>query len=341
MKKTPKILIIRFSAIGDIVLTTPIIRCLKKQLIGSEIHFCTKKQNDTFISTNPYLDKVHFLENSLSDLIKRLKAEKFDYIIDLHNNLRTRVIKARLWNAKSYTFNKLNWKKFLYVRFKMESMPNKHVVDRYFDTVKKLGVTNDNEGLDYFIPEKDEVEKNWLPETHQGEYVVFAIGGSFATKRLPTKKIIEVCDKINQPIILLGGKDDSIVANEIEKFFDQSNSTSILEEALKVNFNKKTVIFNGCGKFNLNQSAFLAKNSRAVFTHDTGMLHISAAFKKEIFSIWGNTTPELGFYPYQTKFTIFEVKNLACRPCSKLGHDQCPKGHFKCMNNIKFDFYLP
>jgi hypothetical protein len=103
----------------------------------------------------------------------------------------------------------------------------------------------------------------------------------------------------------------------------------------------KTEIFNGCGKFNLNQSAFLLKESKAVFTHDTGLMHIASAFKKEIFSIWGNTVPEFGMYPYQTKFTIYENKNLDCRPCSKIGFDKCPKGHFKCMNDQVFDIYFP
>ena len=105
--------------------------------------------------------------------------------------------------------------------------------------------------------------------------------------------------------------------------------------------NKKTKIFNLVGKLSINESASIIKNSKKVYTHDTGMMHIAAAFKKYTFCIWGNTVPEFGMYPYDTTFTIFEVPDLKCRPCSKIGFDKCPKGHFKCMNDQKFDFFFP
>ena len=98
--------------------------------------------------------------------------------------------------------------------------------------------------------------------------------------------------------------------------------------------NKKAFVFNGCGKFSINQSAYLLKNAKEVHTHDTGMMHIASAFNKDIVSYWGNTTPEFGMYPYKTKFTIIENKNLSCRPCSKIGFQECPKGHFKCMKEL-------
>ncbi len=339
MKEKPKILILRFSSIGDIVLTTPVIRCLKQQL-DAEIHYFTKPGFKGILEENPYIDKVHLLDDKLSKNIKKLKKEKFDYIIDLHNNIRTRFIKFKL-HRKSYSFRKLNFEKWLFVKFKINKLPNVHIVDRYMDTVAALGVTNDDKGLDYFVPDKDEVEADWLPESHQGEYVAFAIGGQHATKKLPIERMIELCDRINKPIVLLGGKEDVEAAESIENFFRKTEKSAPYEESLETKLNKKAIIFNGAGKFNLNQSASIVKNSRWVFTHDTGMMHIAAAFKKEIFSIWGNTVPEFGMYPYKTKFTIFENKKLNCRPCSKIGYDQCPKGHFKCMKEVVFDFYLP
>lgn len=334
-----KVLILRFSSIGDIVLTTPVIRCLKKQGQKFEVHYCTKKGFKGLLEQNPYVDKVHVLENSLGELLGSLKKEKFDYIIDLHTSLRSFMIKKRL-GVKSYSFNKLNFKKYLLVNFKINKMPNVHIVDRYMDTVKPLGIKNDDEGLDYFFPEKDEVENDWLPEGHRKGYSAFAIGGQHATKKLPINKMIELCSKINGPIILLGGKEDEKDAIALEKFFDRSQTSDSTEKILGEELNQKVDIFNGVGKFNLNQSASIVKNADNVFTHDTGVMHIAAAFKKEVFSIWGNTTPNFGMYPYQTKFTIFEVNNLNCRPCSKIGHAACPKGHFKCMNEQKFDFYL-
>jgi ADP-heptose:LPS heptosyltransferase len=333
-----KILIIRFSSIGDIVLTSPVPRNIKKTLSDAEVHFCTKKQFAGIVENNPYIDKVKILEGDLKELIKDLKKEKYDFIVDLHNNLRTRIIKARL-GVKSSTFNKLNFEKWLLVNLKVNKMPNIHIVDRYMNTVKELGVTNDEQGLDYFIPDKDEIELEWLPESFRQGYVAFVIGAAHATKRLPVEKMIELCDRINKPIVLLGGKEDAENGEKITKFFERIKENITYEEGL-LELNKKSEVYNACGKFNLNQSASLVKNAKVVFSHDTGLMHIAAAFKKEIISIWGNTTPFFGMYPYKTKFTVLENNKLSCRPCSKIGYKKCPKGHFRCMNDIVFDFYV-
>lgn len=333
-----KILIIRFSSIGDIVLTTPVIRRCKTEVENAEVHFCTKASYAAILESNPYLDKVYTLDYSLKKLTQKLKRERYDFVIDLHHNLRTRYIKNSL-NVKSGTFNKLNLEKWLLVNLKINRLPNVHIVDRYLQAGTKIGLTDDDLGLDYFIPEKDEVPLDWLPETHRTKYVAFAIGGQHTTKKLPVNKMIELCDRINGPVVLLGGREDIEAGEKVASFFNHPTDEHYLEGLSELN--KKTVIFNACGKFNLNQSASIIKQARYVFTHDTGLMHIAAAFKKEIFSIWGNTVPSFGMYPYQTRFTIFENKSLGCRPCSKIGHNSCPKGHFKCMNEISFDFYLP
>ncbi|HMQ00293.1 MAG TPA: glycosyltransferase family 9 protein [Cyclobacteriaceae bacterium] len=334
-----KILILRFSSIGDIVLTTPVIRALKVQLDDAEIHYCTKQQYAGIVNSNPYLTKVHVYNGKLNELISSLKKENFDCIIDLHHNLRTAIIKLRL-GVKAYSFNKLNYEKWLRVNLKIDKLPNVHIVDRYMDTVKALGVKTDDLGLDYFIPEKDEVPRDWLPKTHQKEFVVFALGAQHQTKKLPLPRMIELCDKINKPIILLGGKEDAETGTQLAAFFERKPEHEAYEEGLS-KLNKKTIIFNACGSFNLNQSASIVKQARYVFTHDTGLMHIAAAFRKEIFSIWGNTIPAFGMYPYKTKFTVLENNKIDCRPCSKIGHQACPKKHFKCMNEIVFDFWLP
>jgi len=225
------------------------------------------------------------------------------------------------------------------VNFKINKLPSLHIVDRYLNTVQPLGVKADALGLDYFIQDKDEVPLEWLPETHREGFVAYAIGAQHNTKKLPVARMIELCDKINKPIVLLGAQEDYPIAEQIRIFFERPLA-SVYESGLE-ELNKKTTIYNACGKFNLNQSASLIKSARYVFAHDTGLMHIAAAFKKEIFSIWGNTIPEFGMYPYRTKFTVLENKKIDCRPCSKIGHQVCPKGHFKCMNEIVFDFYLP
>ncbi|MCX6290869.1 MAG: glycosyltransferase family 9 protein [Bacteroidetes bacterium] len=320
----PKFLILRFSSIGDIVLTTPVIRCIKQQVKNAEVHYATKKTFSEIIEHNPYIDKKIFLEENLSGLIHELKKEKYDYIIDLHHNLRTWLIKSRL-GVKAFSFDKINFEKWLIVNFKINRLPRVHVVDRYMETVKSFNVTNDGLGLDYFITEQDEHVLKMLPASHQNGFIGFVIGANHTTKKLPNEKIISICKKLTQPVILLGGTEDFQNGEDIEK----TVSASIGGHP----------IFNAAGKYRINESAALVKHASHIITHDTGLMHIAAAFKKEITSVWGNTIPEFGMSPYYGAMnkgnrTLVELKSLSCRPCSKLGYDHCPKKHFKCMTEL-------
>jgi len=310
-----KFLIIRFSSIGDIVLTTPVIRCLKQQVPEAEVHFLTKQNFRSIVQHNPYIDKVMLLEHSFELMIHELQQENYDYIIDLHHNLRTLRIKRAL-KVKSYSFNKLNFHKWVRTALRINILPKVHIVDRYLATVKSFGVKNDGQGLDYFIPAKDEVKTEDIPTSHQFGYIGVVIGAAHNTKKLPIHKLKELCSNINHPIILLGGPEDKNAGDEIASV-----------DEIK--------IYNACGKFNLNESADLVRKAKVIVTHDTGLMHIAAAFKKVIISVWGNTVPSFGMTPYygdyQNKETRFEVEKLWCRPCSKIGYSKCPLGHFKCM----------
>jgi len=312
-----KILIVRFSSIGDIVLTTPVVRCIKQQLKNAEVHYLTKKKFADVIDPNPYIDKLYTINEDVSEIILLLKKENYDYIIDLHHNLRTLKLKRALGKA-SFSFDKLNWEKFLIVNFKINKLPNKHIVDRYFETVESIGVKNDGKGLNYFIAEKDIVNIKQLlsPFFHAG-YDVLVVGGSYYTKRIPLNKLVEIC-KINaRPLVLLGGTEDKEIARRVAMAF-------------------KEKVMDLCGDLNLNQSASIIYQSQKIITSDTGLMHIAAAYKKNIISVWGNTIPEFGMGPYMPgeNSKILEVNGLPCRPCSKLGYRKCPKGHFKCMNDI-------
>ncbi|MFH1320629.1 MAG: glycosyltransferase family 9 protein [Bacteroidota bacterium] len=316
-----KILIIRFSSIGDIILTTPVIRCIKQQFEGeTEIHYLTKKKFASILEANPYITKLHTIEDKVSEVTSSLKGVQFDYVIDLHNNIRSALVKRKL-KGLSFTVNKINLRKWLMVNFKINRLPDVHIVDRYMDTLKLFSVKNDCNGLDYFIPDKEEVDLSSLPESHREGYLGFAIGAKHKTKCLPLDKIISICKKIGKPIVLLGDADDK-------------------EKAETIKGSVGNTIFNACGKYSINQSASLVRQAEKIITHDTGLMHVAAAFKKDIVSVWGNTIPEFGMYPYLTGTgvggmgTIIEIKNLSCRPCSKLGFKKCPKKHFKCMNLI-------
>ena len=318
-----KILVIRFSSIGDIVLTTPVIRCLKNQISDAEIHVLTKKKFSGLYKTNPYINKVYEYDDSLKKNIEELKLENYDYIVDLQKNKRSLRVTRALHRPHS-SFPKLNFKKFLLTTFKINLMPDIHIVDRYFKAVEKLGVKNDYQGLDFFISEKNNYTLSELPEDFQNGYHAFVIGGTYKTKILPAVKVIEVIKKLNEPVILLGGPDDVERANEIIS----AVSCQLLAISL-------------VGKINLEQSASIVKNAKSVLTNDTGLMHIAAAFHKNVVSVWGNTVPELGMYPYlpkeKEKCHIVECKDVKCRPCSKLGFKECPRRHFKCMMEIDCD----
>lgn len=308
-----KILVVRFSSIGDIVLTSAVVRCLKKQL-NCELHFVTKSAYADFVQANKYVDKVISFEQEITEVLSELKQEQYDFVVDLHRNLRSVRLKRAL-KKPSATFPKLNRQKFLYTNFKMDVMPDIHIVDRYFKAVEPLGVVNDGEGLDFFITEAHDVVLSEL--NIQPPFVTFCIGAQFATKQLPVKKMIELIQQYKETIVLVGGPTDEEMAQSIEQACENT--------------------INLCGKLSIQQSASILQQAQAIITHDTGMMHIAAAFKKPIVSIWGNTTPQLGMYPYLPKhkerYAIQEVNDLWCRPCSKIGYDKCPKGHFNCMNH--------
>ena len=320
-----KILIIRFSSIGDIVLTTPVLRCIRQQKPDAEIHLLTKAAYRAVVAHNPRIDKVFYLEDDLDTIIGELKKEKYDYVADLHHNLRTLRVKQALGVKESYSFPKLNVQKWMLTALKIQALPDKSIVDRYFEAVKPLGIRNDGKGLEYFIPENAATTEDDIPLGHRLGYVGCVIGGSYETKKLPAEQWIRFCKEVPYPVVLLGGPEDRELGQQIT----QADPGKI---------------YNSCGKFNLNESADLVRRARVVVSNDTGLMHIAAAFDKPIVSLWGNTVPEFGMFPYYgwnnlrervaPQSAIVERRKLYCHPCSKLGYSKCPKGHFKCMREL-------
>jgi len=310
-----KILVIRFSSIGDIVLTTPVVRCLKQQL-GAEIHFLTKKQFAPLLEANPNVDRTFTIQKNVQEVLPELRQQGYDCVVDLHKNLRTAQVRLGLFfKPKWLAFNKLNIEKWLLTALKINRLPKVHIVDRYLAATAPLGLKNDGLGLDFFIAPTENPAA--LSSGLAKPYIAFAIGAQFQTKRLPKTKIVEICQGLQAPVVLLGGKDEAAEGSEIAA---QSGGH----------------VVNLCGKLSLQASAAVVRDADLVITHDTGMMHIAAAFQRKILSIWGNTVPALGMYPYygpanEDRNTSFEVGGLGCRPCSKIGHAVCPKGHFKCM----------
>lgn len=319
-----KLLVIRFSSIGDIVLTTPVLRCIKNKYPDATVHYLTKVAYGPLLINNPHIDKLFYLEADLKSVVEELKKEKYDHIIDLHHNARTMRVKKAL-QVKSTSYPKLNIQKWLLTTFRINRMPDKSIVERYLETVRHLGVTNDTKGLDYYLPTDKKLANTDIPMSHWGGFVGCVIGGSYNTKQLPVEKWKEFCRTVPFPVMLLGGPEDMQAGNEIAEL-------------------DRIRIYNSCGKFSLNESAELVKYARVIVSNDTGLMHVAAAFKKPIISLWGNTSPDMGMFPYygynnlrdrvSPLSVIMENRSLGCHPCSKLGYKRCPRGHFKCMNEL-------
>jgi ADP-heptose:LPS heptosyltransferase len=311
-----KILVLRFSSIGDLVLISPVLRCLKLQL-GAEVHVLTKKRFASVLAANPHIDGLHTFEQEPGEVWPQLKTEHFDHIIDLHKNLRSWRVRLAL-RLPGRSFRKLNLEKWLLVNTGINCLPDIHIVERYMEAAAPLGVRYDGAGLEHFIAPEDEVDI----ATAFGvkEYLAVAIGAAHATKRMPESLIAEVCGDFSWPILLLGGPEDGEAGERI---------------ASKAGVH----VQNTCGKLRLQQSASLVRQARVVLSPDTGMMHLAAAFRRPLVSVWGSTVPAFGMWPLypaedKTLHILLEVTNLSCRPCSKIGFEQCPKGHFKCMNGI-------
>ena len=319
-----KFLVIRFSSIGDIVLTTAAIRCLKQQVPDAEIHFLTKESFKAVTIHNPYISQFHYLKDDLNETIAALKAQNFDWIIDLHKNFRTWRIKTAL-KVPALTYKKLSLHKFFLTKLGIKNkIPSRHIVDRCIDTLAPLGVQNDGKGLDYFIAAEDHIKAEDLPTAHSAGFIALVMGASYATKKLPLLKLQQLCKKINFPIVLVGGPEDAKEGDAVASI-----------DPIK--------IYNACGKFSLNESASIVQKSRVVISHDTGLQYVACAFNKPVLAIWGSTSPMLQVEPYYGEVSLaamglsmppyqnFIVPHLTCQPCSNYGTKKCPKGHFNCM----------
>ncbi len=300
-------------------MTTPVIRAVKEQIPGVELHFLTNQSNEQVLASNPHIDKLHlYNKQDKKSVFEELKREHFDFVIDLQKNCRSRQVRCQLRVPYS-TFPKVNFKKWMCVFLKLNFLPDVHIVDRYFEAVVGLDVHNDRKGLEFYIPQEAEFDEDDLPMVFEDGFVAVVLAGQHATKRIPATKVIEIGSILHKPIMLLGGNDVYDVGEEI---------VSALGDRA----------YNGCGKFSLYHSCSILKQADGVITGDTGLMHIAVAFNKPTAVIWGNTIPEFGMYPYmpghRENFRNFEVCPLSCRPCSKLGFKSCPRKHFKCMKNI-------
>ncbi len=317
--KVKKILIVRYSSMGDIVLTSPVYRCLKLKYPEIEIHVLVKSNFAFIHSENPYISKIWETAGSGLELLKELQNESFDFVADLQNNRKSNALVDAL-KVASQKLEKHNVKKWLQVAFNMRSIQIPHIVGRYIHVFDSLELELDREGLDFFLPQDIESLEEFLPKNFVVENaLVVVVGGAHEGKKWSVERFQDLLRLLqDQHVVLIGGKED-------EYPFELSNN--------QVNLIGKCSVF---------QSAWIIANSELVITGDTGMMHIAAALKRNIISLWGCTTPSLGMHVFRGKgiagvnlHTVTIQSKRSLRPCSKLGN-RCKYGmNNKCIDVIQ------
>ena len=315
MTSIKKILVIRLSSIGDIILTTPLLRRLHTAYPVARIDYCTKQPFRSLLASNSRLSLIYTTD--------RFPTEQYDLVIDLQNNHRSRVLVRSLNGGQKFRYRKENWKKWLMVKFKINCYSSSQsIVARYQDAIKELGVPDDLQGCELYL---SSLEKTFAVPYFEGGRKTLALcfGAKHFTKRYPQKRYAALISLLlaQMPlrILLLGGKEDAIQASEI------MNTLPVVYRPEVVNL---------AGSCSLMETAALLAQCDAVLSNDTGLMHMASAFSKKLFVLFGSSSSVFGFLPYQTPFELFEVAGLPCRPCSHIGRDHCPKGHFRCMNDL-------
>lgn len=308
-----RVLVIRFSSIGDIVLCSPVLRNLKTQFPNIQIDVLTKEGFASVWKNNPFIDRLLIWEDPESR--RTWKNEHYDVIIDLHNNLRSKQVKWIRWDCPNISFSKENFKKMGLVWTKSNTFSATPINTRYDNLLNSIGISTDNLGLDFYGIDALPDNIN-LPD----RYYAIALGGSYKTKQVPIAKYLEFLrtQKGDIPFVLLGGKADVSSAQQIKSEFPD----------LCIDF---------CGILSLGASANIVSRCIVLISGDTGLAHIAAALGKSVLWMWGSTSPKLGMLspqkPNGGEMISMEVQGLKCRPCSKLGYSECPKEHFKCMDH--------
>lgn len=306
-----KILIIRFSSLGDVLLTTPLIRAIKKKFPESVVDFLIKPQYCDAVKHNKYINNVILFDKENPRTTKEtLIQKKYDLVIDLQNNFRSRAV-SRGFNAKVYRFSKPTLKKLLLVWFKINLLKNQpNIPQRYAETLGNIEL--DQAGLELFYPV--DIVSQLKPDKN---YVGLCPGSKHFTKRWPPEYFIELGNMLRQngyDIVILGGSDEKDICSEVS--FGIQGSLNL------------------CRGNNLFQTAADMILCKFVVCNDSGLMHTASAVGAPVIALFGSSVKEFGFTPYNVENIILENDSLKCRPCSHIGRGSCPKNHFKCMKEI-------
>jgi len=325
----------RFSSIGDVVLASPLLRVLHKRFPSSRIDFVVRKEYAELVRYNPILNFVYEFNalggyQELRQLSSAIRREKYDLIVDIHNSLRSRYIRSFSRAKEVVVINKRAFARMMLVNFKKNYYHDMvSVADRYIEPVEVYGIENDTQGLEIIIPDETKYgvsAKISALKLHAAEKIIgFCPSAKHATKRWPEKRFIEtglrLASELNAKIFLFGNASDTALCRTIASGINKGqNGTCAIEFS---------------GQFSLLETATAMNFCDVVVTNDSGLMHIAAAMKKKVVAIFGSTVREFGFIPIGTENIVIERKGLYCRPCSHIGRNNCPEGHFRCMKEIQ------
>jgi heptosyltransferase-2 len=332
LHKTPsgaleKVLIIRLSSIGDILLSTPFVRQVRQKFPEAQIDFVIKDVYKDLIKHNPHIDNIYTIKledrnSDLSEMKQVLEKQSYHVVFDLHNNIRSNYLKRNINAGTTRSIRKDKLKQSLLVWFKINKYDKEiSIPERYLSVARDFGVVDDRKGLELFwdnaiieLAEKKAISNGF---DLNSSFFALAPGAGFFTKRWPIKKfeqLIEIIrERENASIVIFGGAEDKKIGSELTKM-------------------KNVIDF--CGKLSLLESAYLISKGKVIISNDSGLMHMATAVQTPVLAIFGSTVRELGFFPYRSKSRITENSEISCRPCSHIGRHKCPKNHFKCMEDI-------
>jgi lipopolysaccharide heptosyltransferase II len=326
-----KILVVRLSSIGDIILTTPLLRSLKTAYPEARITFLIKKQFAELLAVSPYIDELILFDTKegmagLKRIKHQLRDQRFDLYLDIHKNWRSRYLRIGLRARKITSYRKLIFRRTLLVWFKINLYrKTKPVYQRYFDAVRDLGIAYDGLGTEIHVPaEKTEKVRNMLSGSgylFNTPLVILCPSATYFNKRWKPEGFVETARYLMRErsafIVVHGGREDIVLCDQIV--------TAIGQLAVSL-----------AGQLSLSESAALLGFATLVIANDSGLMHMAQSQKRPVIGIYGATTRELGYFPLEQNSTVIET-DLSCRPCTHNGFNRCPKKHFRCMNDIPAD----
>jgi heptosyltransferase-2 len=321
-----KILLVRFSSMGDVLLTTPLVRAIRTRHPGARITFVTKQAFVPLLSHNPRLTELVAYDPAtpLAELAARLRAEGFDHRLDLHGSLRSRALRWQV-GGRWRGYPKHRVARSALIRFKRDLYRDRrHVVERYFDAAGDLEVQPDDLSLELFLarPALDQARDFLVGQDlgQGGSLVALVPGAAHATKRWSVpqwQRLAAMLTAAGRDVVVLGGPAERAIGADI--------ATAGGDRAV-----------NAAGRFDLQGSGALLKQARCAVTGDTGLMHMATAVGTPVVALFGPTVRQFGFTPYRARATILE-RPLDCRPCSAMGGPRCPLGHHRCLGEITPD----